>query len=69
MSKATKDGLLANKQSVKEGLVMKKTVKGGKDKGWKQRYLVLTLDSLEYYDKKKKSKRAIAACPRTRTLP
>lgn len=34
---------------------MKKTVKGGKDKGWKQRYLILTQDSLEYYDKKKKS--------------
>eukprot|EP01043_Picozoa_sp_COSAG02_P048387 COSAG02_NODE_4747_length_5030_cov_83.260799_1_plen_168_part_00 len=41
-------------QSVKEGLVMKKTVKGGKDKGWKQRYVLLKLDSLEYYDKKKK---------------
>jgi uncharacterized membrane protein YgcG len=41
-------------KSVKEGLAMKKTVKGGKDKGWKQRYLVLTLDSLEYWDKKKK---------------
>ena len=41
-------------KAVKEGLAMKKTVKGGKDKGWKQRYLVLTLDSLEYWDKKKK---------------
>lgn len=39
---------------MKEGLVRKKTVKGGKDKGWKERYLLLTLDSLEYYDKKKK---------------
>jgi hypothetical protein len=34
-------------QSVKEGLAMKKTLKGGNDKGWKQRYLVLKLDSLE----------------------
>lgn len=37
--------------SVLEGLALKQTVKGGKAKGWKQRYLVLTLDSLEYYDR------------------
>ena len=37
--------------SVLEGLALKQTVKGGTAKGWKQRHLVLTLDSLEYYDR------------------
>ena len=50
-AKVATDGPMA----VKEGLVKKKTVKDGKDKGWKQRYVILTLDSLQYYDKKKKS--------------
>ena len=55
MSGMASKAKLQAKQSVKEALVKKKTVKGGKDKGWKQRYLILTLDSLEYWDKKKKS--------------
>ena len=51
--------------SVLEGLALKQTVKGGTAKGWKQRHLVLTLDSLEYYDKCA----AHARCQRTCTLP
>lgn len=51
---------------VREGLVKKQSVKDGKSKGWKQRYLVLktsaeTGDLLYYYDKKKKKEYGMVA--------